>query len=373
MLFRNFNLISSLLITHNPQISILKKSISIIGSKGLPAKYGGFETLTNYLCKELSSTYKINVSCEKVLRYDSAPYYHSENIKRFFVPFKANGAQSIIHDLIAFIIAARKSDIILILGIGIGAFIPMLRKIFPGKRIITHTDGIEWRREKWLSFSKIYFKYSFRTACLYSHIIITDNTLLFRFIKRHYKTEVKDIRYGISCIPDKNNVSNPEYYLTIARAEKENNLGLIAEAFLLLPNLKWKVLCNYQNTSYGKSFYNKYNHYPNIDIISANYSDEYVNNLRSNAMAYIHGHSVGGSNPTLIEFLPYNKPTLCYDTIFNKETTFNKAVYFKGKNDLIELLSSHNYTHNPELKELAIKNYDWEQIAKKYRDIIEFI
>lgn len=349
----------------------MKKSISIIGSKGLPAKYGGFETLTMHLSQELSSSFKVHVSCEKILKNDNDLFHLNGNINRFFIPFKANGPQSILYDIVSFIVAAKKSDTILILGIGLSIFLPLLKKMYPRKRIIVHTDGLEWERKKWSLITKKYLKHSFIKACTYSDALVTDNTLLFRFIKQHFNTIVKDIRYGIPDVKKSIKPANPDYYLTIARAEKENNLDLIADVFVSLPGLKWKVICNYKDTSYGRYFFKKFSKHKNIEIATANYDQDFIYNERANAIAYIHGHSVGGSNPSLIEILPYDRPIVCYDTIFNRETTFNAANYFKNRTGLIKILKDKSYKQNSKLKKLALEKYDWKKVAEEYKLLFE--
>ena len=196
---------------------------------------------------------------------------------------------------------------------------------------------------------------------------------MYRFIKQRFKANVNIIRYGFSQVCEDKKSAPNNYYLTIARAEKENNLDMVANAFKKLPNFKWKVVCNYNDTVFGKAFYKQYKQYKNIEIISANYNMDYIHSIRNNAKAYIHGHSVGGSNPALIEILPYNIPLFCYNNIFNRETTFNKAYYFNNVDELCKLLPDKDIKHNNELRELALYEYNWESIALDYKHLIESI
>ena len=351
----------------------MKNTVSIIGSKGLPANYGGFETLADHLSQFLAIDFNVIVTCESSLRRKEYVPETKSNISRIFIPFKANGLQSVLHDFFAYINVIRKSDIILILGVTVGFFLPVLRLFFGKKKVILHVDGIEWRRQKWNSFGKLFLKRSFIISIKNCDTIITDSQLIQRYIKTLTNIPVNVIQYGFSISHQQTISSNSDYFLTIARAEKENNLELIASVFTKHKQLNWKLVSNFNHTKYGKKLKSKYGNKTNIELIDANYNQNTLNFLRNNAKVYIHGHSAGGCNPSLVEILPYKKPVVCFDTYYNRETTFNAGVYFKTNEDLEYCLLNNKYLecNSVYLYNMSQTAYDWQTIANKYISVFK--
>lgn len=348
----------------------MKKTISIIGSRGVPACYGGFETLTQNIAIGLVKDFALLITCEKDLKSQKLPSSLYNNITRIFIKWKANGWQSIFHDTFALSKVISKSDIILILGTGIGLLFPIFRFIHRNKTIVLHVDGIEWKRGKWSLIVKKILKISFIVGCKSSSAIITDSLLIKRYIGIYLNNTIPitDIKYGYSISANKTEVNSEKYFLTIARAEKENNLELIADYFKNAPEENWKLVTNYSETSFGRQLFKKYSPYSNIEIIKANYDSDFLNTIRSNTQAYIHGHTVGGCNPTLVEMTPYQKPLLCFDNFFNRETTFNSAFYFNTVETLKNLIKYTEYKQSnyKAMYQKAKITYNWKQITKEY-------
>ena len=151
-----------------------KKRIAIIGTVGLPAKYGGFETLTDHLVTNLSEQYQMTVYCSKknYKKAERLNTYKGANLK--YINLKANGVQSIPYDTLSILDALLKNDVLLILGVA-GAWILPFVKFFTNKKIIISIDGIEWKREKWNNLAKLYLRWAEKLAVKYSHIDISDN------------------------------------------------------------------------------------------------------------------------------------------------------------------------------------------------------
>ena len=130
--------------------------IAIIGTAGLPAKYGGFETLAEYLTKELNQRHLFMVYCSSNMYSRKLSQYNGSNLK--YIPLNANGAQSILYDIVSMIHALFFADVILILGVSGCIFLPVLRLLFR-KKIIVNIDGLEWQRDKWSRFGKSFLNY----------------------------------------------------------------------------------------------------------------------------------------------------------------------------------------------------------------------
>ncbi len=347
---------------------LTKNTISIVGSVGVPARYGGFETLAEQLCLKLSRDFNITVFCSKknYLKHEQSPNW--KNVKRIFLPFKANGIQSIFYDIISILIGGRKSDIILILGSSGTIILPLVRILFPKTKIIFHPDGIEWRRNKWNALAGAFLKLSTKTGCIFANSIILDNKKLIKYYE-NYSHKICFISYGGNQFNIKKTPHN-NYWLTIARAEKENSLELIADAFLKLKNEKWVLLSNHQETAYGKFLHHKYSRQSNITFLCANYDNQYIGELISGCKGYIHGHSAGGTNPTLTSAMWTGKKIICHDNSFNRKTTENYALYFKHSKDIIKEIKDINPPPE-ELTHIAQKKYSWEAITRQYKALFE--
>ena len=170
-------------------------------------------------------------------------------------------------------------------------------------------------------------------------------------------------RYGLSA---------DSYSLAICRIEPENNVHTILEAFSQMPNKNILFIGNWDKSAYGKEMRERYSAFPNIKIQSAVYDLRELNVLRSNCKFYIHGHSAGGTNPSLVEAMFFAKPIIAFDCIYNRESTENKADYFNSSDELIKLLDNtlSDFENNAKsMAEIAQRRYRWETIAKQYENL----
>lgn len=360
------------------------KRIDIIGSAGIPSKYGGFETLAENLVSYLGLKYDFTVYCQSSLYEEKSFFYKGAKLK--YVKLRANGVQSILYDLFALINSSFKSDVILLLGISAGVFLPFIRLI-SNVKIITNPDGIEWKREKWSFLAKCYLKFSEFIAVKFSHVIISDNRYIQKYIYDKYSVRSEFIAYGgdHSIRPDaafkpiKHDIPfnvNSDYAFSVCRIEPENNVQMILEAFSQC-ELNYVIVGNWDSSSYGVHLKEKYNYYDNIFLLDSIYDIQLLNYYRANATIYIHGHSAGGSNPSLIEAMYMGLPCLCFDVSFNRATTFELSLYFKSS---IDLLNQIRILNRQQLDSVAVKLeaearkfYSWEFISSQYDRLIEGI
>lgn len=358
------------------------KKVAIIGTVGLPAKYGGFETLVEQLVKHnKSEDLQYSVYCSKKSYDQELWVYHGA--KTEYVNLNANGLQSIPYDIISLCKAAKKSDVVLILGVSGCAFLPIFR-IFSKKKLIINIDGLEHRREKWNKWIRKFLKYSEALAVRYADIIISDNKAIADYVEQEYKRSSELIAYGgdhafqkmstedSAYTLAKYGLKTNQYALAICRIEPENNVLMILDAFANLPSEKLVFIGNWTKSSFGMEMMEKYSKFNNINILPAIYDNRQLNVLRSNCSVYLHGHSAGGTNPSLVEAMFFSKPIFAYDCIYNRETTENKASYFTSSNNLISLLESLNSDvsyNGKDLEEIAKKRYTWEKIAAQYEKL----
>jgi hypothetical protein len=202
------------------------KKIAVIGTVGVPACYGGFETLVENLLAEHEEDKNITVYCssksyiEKPLKY--------KNAKLHYVPLNANGAQSIPYDIWSLCHAVWKgSDNILLLGVSGAICLPFIR-LFSKVRIVTNIDGLEWKRAKWSGLVKRFLKFSEKLAVKYSDVVVADNAAIADYVRNEYKIESEVIAYGGDhAVVNDLQPHDENYALALCRIEPENNVELI--------------------------------------------------------------------------------------------------------------------------------------------------
>ncbi len=352
------------------------KKVAIIGTVGIPAKYGGFETLVEHLTKQLSKDYEMSVYCSSHSYSEKLYTYNGATLK--YINLKANGIQSIPYDIVSIIRSCRTADTLLILGVS-GCMILPLVKYFSTKKIIVNIDGLEWKRDKWNKYAKWFLKFSEKQAVKYADIVVSDNKVIQDYIKEEYGRDSVYIAYGADHVSKeimsdeikvKYSFLNKKYAFNVCRIEPENNLHLILEAFKEYRDLNLVIIGNWSNSEYGINLKAKYGEIKNINLIDPIYDQKILNEIRSNCYVYIHGHSAGGTNPSLIEAMYLKLPIFAYAISYNKETTDNKAFYFNSKNELIKLLENINedvlYKNACNMSEYALKDYIWNNISNKY-------
>jgi glycosyltransferase involved in cell wall biosynthesis len=354
-------------------------NIAIIGTVGIPAKYGGFETLTEYLTKFLGTNLNLTVYCSSKNFAEKIKIYNNSNLT--YINLDANGMQSILYDIISLFLAAKRNKTILILGISGCVVLPLFRIFYPSTKLIINIDGLEHHRLKWKKPIQKFLKFSEKLAVKYSYIIITDNKAIQDYVSNEYKKESRLIAYGgdhanHQLITNEviNKYSLPkEYAFKVCRIEPENNIHLILEAFADL-TLPLVLIGNWNKSEYGKKLKEKYISFPNIILLDAIYNQDILDQIRCNCKIYIHGHSAGGTNPSLVEAMSLGLPVFAYDVSYNRYTTFNKARYFKTPLDLKRLISEIDNLELDELgknmKAIAQKEYTWKIISEKYFDIL---
>ena len=355
------------------------KSVSIVGSVGLPAKYGGWETLVSNLTCQLKSKFYLTVFCSGVKYKDQPSEYNGAQLK--YINLNANGIQSIPYDIISIYKSLKFANTILILGVSGCIFLPFV-KLFGKSKIIVNIDGLEWKRGKWGKFAKWFLKLSEGVAVKFADLVITDNKAIQQYVTDEYGVDSELIAYGgdhanKECIKDDDKVQyaflNDKYAFKVCRIEPENNLDIILEAFSFCNSLPVVIVGNWSNSDYGVELRRKYEKYQHIYILDPIYNQKDIDALRSNCFIYIHGHSAGGTNPSLVEAMFLGLPIISFDVIYNRETTHNQSMYFDSKQQLIDILEGLDKIDlkavAQSMKCIADKEYTWPIIAEKYANV----
>ncbi len=353
---------------------IQMKTISVIGITGIPAQYGGFETLVENLVENQTTKIQYIIYCSSKILVKGPRIYKNSILKYIYI--NANGPLSIIYDLVC-MINSIQTDIMLILGVSGCIFLPIIRLFFKGK-IIVNIDGMEWKRDKWSIFAKYFLKLSEKVAVQNADVIIGDNQGIVDYINCEYNKKAYLIEYGSDHakridIENDNTFNLTNYAITVCRIEPENNIHLLLECFSKVVKYNFLIVGNWKNSKYGRNLYDNYKNFDNIFLMNPIYDIFKLNYLRSHAKIYIHGHSAGGTNPSLVEAMNLSLPVFAYKCIYNIYTTENKCIYWKSKDELLLSLNTVNdidlHKIGLRMNSIAVKRYQWSIIANKYEQL----
>lgn len=356
------------------------KKVAIIGTVGIPAKYGGFETLTEHIVDNTGDKFDFIVYCSKKA-YPEGPLSHEKATLKY-LPLHANGVQSIPYDIWGILHALLRSDILLILGVSGCIVLPFIR-LFYSKKIIVNIDGLEWRREKWGKAAKSYLKFSEKLAVKYANTVIADNKIIQQHVKHSYGKNARLISYGgdharpvdmhTDTLKEFPFLSQP-YAFKVCRIEPENNMEMILKAFAGYSKLNLVIVGNWNVSSYSQELKKRFAEFSNLFLLDPIYDQNKLNQLRSNCYLYVHGHSAGGTNPSLVEAMFLKLPVIAYGVNYNKETTYHKALYFDDEATLITLLKNLKQecldSVSKKMFNVASQNYTWKKVSDTYAQLL---
>jgi len=355
--------------------------LSIIGSRGIPGRYGGFETFAEKLSLGL-----IEKGCDVTI-YCIASYCDSrekyyKKVKRVFIPApKKKSLEKIIYTLLSFIHASfRRNDILLLLGVP-GVIFSIIPKFFK-KIIVVNIDGLEWKREKWNTFARWFLKISERLSGVFCDAIVTDSMAIQRYYFNRYRRKAHYIAYGADIIEsvssdilEQYGIGKRQYYLQVCRLEPENNSHIVIREFEKTKTKKSLVILGDAPYSDNYIKFIKKTNDPRIIFLGAIYGRRYKK-IISNAYAYIHAHQVGGTNPALLEAMAAKNCVLVLNTPFNLEVIGESGYSFNNSDGnlarLIEFIDN-----NPDLankfRKKAVKRindcYTWAQVIREYEGL----
>ena len=348
--------------------------IAVIGTVGLPPKYGGWETLVDQLTRVLHGKFLFTVYCSARKYPQRLAQWNGARLE--YVGLDANGIQSIFYDLVSMLKAARTADVMLILGVSGCVFLPLVKLIARG-RLVVNIDGLEWRRAKWGRAAKWFLKLSESVAVRFADVVVADNKAIQDYIVSEYGRSAVLIEYGgdharhSSCsLSEKFPGIEKPYAFKVCRIEPENNLDMILEAFSGFPEMRLVIVGNWDNSEYGLALREKYRAVDGFHLLDPVYDPELLNCLRGSADLYIHGHGAGGTNPSLVEAMHLGLPIIAFGCAFNRETTEGAARYFDNADELVAVLRQLNPDDRAAIgeamKSVADRRYIWRRISSEY-------
>lgn len=358
--------------------------IAIIGTRGIPNRYGGFEQFASYLAPGLIRRgHHVSVYNSSTNGYKGKLWNDVEIITKND-PEKIMGtASQFVYDLLCITDARkRKFDLILQLGYTSSS---VWNFLFPRDTIVaTSMDGLEWKRKKYNRMVQKFLQYAEKQVVKQSDVLIADATAMRKYLYKKYNKHNKYdkniiyIPYGAIpfCTPDPAVLANFHlkpfsYDLVIARLEPENNHEMIIKGYLAADTGRRLVIIGNTDNTYGKYLRKKYT-CSSIIFKDSLYDMEMLNNLRYYSNIYFHGHSAGGTNPSLLEAMAAHCLIAAHNNIFNHEVLGKEAYYFKRDTDITDLLNKKlsKSDHVVFLKNNIEKIrswYNWENVL----DLIE--
>ena len=376
--------------------------VFIIGSRGLPAQYGGFETFVDQLVShQVSPDIQYHVAC---LSNDQAyQHFDYKGVDCFTIKApKLGPARVIAYDMMAISYALKvikkqgiEKPIFYVLGNTIGAFVaPFARKIHKlGGQFYINPDGLEWKRAKWTKPIQAYLKYSEKIMTRHADLVISDNPGIESYIKEAYPwSKTTYIAYGTDLSPtsltsrdrkvrelyQKWQTQEKNYYLILGRFVPENNYETAIREFMASSTKRdLVIICNQEGNPYFEELRTRtgFDQDPRVKFIGTVYDQDLLKYIRKEAFAYIHGHEVGGTNPGLLEALAQTDLNLVLGVSFNKTVAKDTAQYWTKENgnlahlidqvDPLEDVSEWGQLAKSNMKQ----NFTWEKIVGEYEEL----
>lgn len=362
--------------------------IAFISTRGIPNNYGGFEQFAEYISVGLAKRgHEVTVYSPNFHSYKEN-VYKNVRIKHVYSPEKwmGNSTGSFIYDFISLRDALKheKFDIIYVAGYTsiIPAYIWFNIKKRRSPIFITNMDGLENKRSKFGPTIRLFLNWEEKMAVKYSHYLIADNMGIHDYYKEKYGKESKFLAYGADIHTDFNaeylkefGLKPGNYYILIARLEPENNIVMAIEGYLHSKESQSKplIIVGKTNTPHGRQLKDRYNKRRNVRFVDGIYDFSKLDSIRHFSCAYFHGHSVGGTNPSLLEAMAAGCFVFAHDNIFNRAVLKDNALYYHSAEKITEYLNNINELSdtnkavfiNNNIK--VIKNeYSWEHLIDEH-------
>jgi glycosyltransferase involved in cell wall biosynthesis len=371
----------------------MKSRIALLGSRGIPAKYGGFETFAERVAPALAAEGReVWVSCEGTARPRPSEY---NGVRLFYFPLKPfrRVFYETIYDIYSLVRASLMCDCVIMLGYGAGFFF-FIPKLFR-RKIAVNVDGREWMREKYNSLEKTVLRVNEQFALRYADVAIADARAIQAYLKASQGREATFIPYGVD-VPESvqwdpsrlrtlpgnlDDLELGEYFLIVARLERDNNVSTMVEGFLTArTDKKLIIVGNFLDSSYEDDvhdFIAEHRGHGRVTFSGGIYEKDLLAMLRQHCCAYLHGHSAGGTNPSLLEAMIARNLIIAHDNPYNREVCDRFALFFNDPASLRTAIESVG--DQPEAYDAlrdgafdrAKNEYAWDRVFDEYEALLD--
>jgi len=354
--------------------------IAILGTRGIPNNYGGFEHIAGWLARGFVNIgHEVTVYNSSKHPYQGKEWYGVKIIHCFDPEYLIGIAGQFIYDFNCIRDARKKNfDVILMLGYtssSVWGF--MYPKNIP---VITNMDGMEWQRKKYSRPVRQFLKYAEVIAIRKRGFYIADSPVMKKYLDNKYNIKSRYIAYGADGCPIADEsllieygLKKYRYFLLMARMEPENNIEVILDGYMLsCTKLKFIVIGNTDNR-FGKYLVKKYKMETRIVFSGPIFHEPKVQSLTAFCNLYFHGHSAGGTNPSLLNAMAARAPLAAHDNPFNKYILKDNALYFKSANDICEIINKNKYTNDIHINNNyynVTEEFNWPKIIDQYEKYI---
>lgn len=367
--------------------------IAFVSVRGIPNNYGGFEEFAEYISVGLVQRgHEVTVYSPHYHPYQEKEY-KGVKIKHFYSPelWMGGSVGSIFYDFLCLRDALKNEHFDIIYEAGYTSIVPAYVwfdvKNVKDVIVTTNMDGLENKRSKFGWGPRKFLDWEERMAVKHSHYLIADNMGIHDYYKEKYGKESKFLAYGADIhedfdetAPSKYGLEKYSYYLLVARMEPENNVEMAIEGYLKTDETKPLVVVGKMNTKHGKYLVKKYGSNPRIKFPGGIYDFKTLDSIRYYSYAYFHGHSVGGTNPSLLEAMASRCFIMAHGNQFNRAVLKQNALYYSNAAEVadlvnnIETLRSANFENfiNGELADIR-ENYSWEHLVDQHEEYFKWL
>ncbi|MEJ2577542.1 MAG: DUF1972 domain-containing protein [Kineosporiaceae bacterium] len=350
--------------------------IAMIGTRGVPARYGGFETAVEEIGRRLVERgHEVVVYCRGENR---SPTYLG--MHRVHLPaVRIRSLETLSHSMLsAAHLIARRADVAVVFNAANAPILPALKAIrVPA---VVHVDGMEWKRDKWGPTGKRYYRLSERLSVRWASALITDSLGIQEYYRQTYATAPTYLAYGAPVLTDparhrlaEHGLESGGYHLVVARLEPENNVHLIIRGYRRSGSgLPLVVVGSVPYPGPYQRSLQLLARSGGVRMFGAVWDQELLNALYAGATSYLHGHSVGGTNPSLLRAMAAAAPVICYDVAFNREVVDGNGLYFDGVDSLAAAIREAeaeprlNRKRGDQGREDVTQRFRWDQVTDGY-------
>ena len=354
--------------------------IALIGTRGVPARYGGFETAVEEVGRRLAARgHDVVVYC----RNDGQTTDEHLGMKLVNLPaLRSKHAETLSHTALSVAHLARNPcDVAIMFNAANAPLLPVLRA--RGIPVAVHVDGLEWKRSKWSGAGRSYYLWAERRAVRWGDRLIADARAIQAYYLERYEAAATFIPYGAPIHDDwtANRLSElglepGGYHLVVARMEPENNVDVIVAGYAAADaRLPLVVVGSAPHAAQHTACVRARAGGSDVRFVGSVWDQALLDQLYANAALYLHGHSVGGTNPSLLRAMGAAAPVGAYDVVFNREVLGDTARYFSGPSDVAALVRDAEADlaaaerRGLAAQDRAAANYDWERVADQYEQL----